>query len=208
MSAFRKGSALRRGRIAAGLGLAVVVGTVVGPRGAVARPEPAAMTGGWKGAWAASMQPPSPGFEPNWSQDGFAAQTVRQVVRVSVGGSRLRTHLSNAYGTAPLRITGATIARAGQAGSVQPGSLRRLTFRGRRSVVVSAAGSVASDAIWLRTRPLERLTITMYFADPTGPATFHSVATATSYRAAGNWLDDIGGGFTDTSHSWYYLEGR
>lgn len=207
MSASTRPQILQRGLIAATVGVAIVVGLSIGPGLAAAQPEPAAVTGGWKGAWSASVQRPSPGFEPNWSLDGFAAQTVRQVVRVSVGGSRLRIHLSNAYGTTPLHVAGATIARAGPGASVQWGSLRPLTFGYFRSVEVPAAGSVVSDAIGLRTSPLERLTITMYFAEPTGPATFHSVATATSYRAAGNELDDTGGAFTDTSHSWYYLEG-
>jgi len=54
------------------------------------------------------MQPPVPGNDtmgPNWS-DGFANQTVRQVIRVSRGGSQVRVRLSNLYGTKPLRVTG------------------------------------------------------------------------------------------------------
>ena len=37
-------------------------------------------------------------------------QTLRQVVHVSLGGSRLRVILSNAFGTSPLAIGGASVA--------------------------------------------------------------------------------------------------
>jgi lysophospholipase L1-like esterase len=40
--------------------------------------------------------------------DGFSNQTVRQVVRVSDGGPSVRIRLSNVYGTALLRVSGAT----------------------------------------------------------------------------------------------------
>lgn len=65
-------------------------------------------------AWTASPQLPAVGFTANWSQEGFWRQTLRQVVRIGAGGGRVRIRLSNAYGTSPLRIAGATVARAGE----------------------------------------------------------------------------------------------
>ncbi|WP_405878258.1 hypothetical protein OG762_06065 [Streptomyces sp. NBC_01136] len=49
-----------------------------------------------------------------------------------------------------------------------------------------------SDAEALSTSPLEKLTVTLYFADHTGPATFHRFTTATTYRAPGRHLTDSG----------------
>lgn len=63
-------------------------------------------------AWTASPQLPAEGFTPNWSQEGFWRQSLRQAVRLTAGGGRVRIRLSNAYGTSPLRIAGATVARA------------------------------------------------------------------------------------------------
>ncbi len=59
----------------------------------------------WSATWASAMQPPVAGRDttgPNWS-DGFSDQTVRQVIRVSTGGSQCRVRLSNLYGTKPLQ---------------------------------------------------------------------------------------------------------
>ncbi|MFJ4854818.1 hypothetical protein [Streptomyces sp. NPDC088730] len=137
----------------------------------------------WQGGWATSPQAPAAPFGPNWSQQGFADQTVRQVVRVSTGGTRARVELSNRYGSTPLRITGATVGRTDNGASVTPGSLRQLSFGGHRSTTVPAGAELTSDALPFRTGALESLTVTLYLAEPTGPATFHLISSSTSYRA-------------------------
>jgi lysophospholipase L1-like esterase len=172
-------------------------------------PAPAGATGlGWTATWAASAQQPSAAtFTPNWSLDGFANHTVRQVVRVSAGGSLARVRLSNVYGSSPLRLSGATIALAGDGASVV-GPVRPLTFRLSRSAVIPTGRELVSDPVLLRVSPLGSLTVSLYFAAPTGPATFHAFASATSYRAAGDQLSARDGtAFTETTDSFYYLAG-
>lgn len=162
----------------------------------------------WTGSWSASAQEPGPGFVPNWSEDGFADQTVRQVIRVSAGGAAARIRLSNVYGSEPLRISSATVARSADGAAVRPGSLRPVTFDGSRQAVVPAGAELASDPAWLWVEPVSTLTVTLHFAEPTGPATFHSQAAATSYRAGGDHSADRGAAaFTERTQSWYYLAG-
>ncbi|MFI6688135.1 SGNH/GDSL hydrolase family protein [Streptomyces sp. NPDC050485] len=168
----------------------------------------AAQPVGWGAAWAASPQLPATGFTPNWSQEGFSHQSVRQVVRVTEGGDRARIRLSNAYGTSPLTITGATIARTGRGADVQPGSTRELTFGGKKSVSIPAHGELRSDAAQLALKPLESVTLTLYFAGTTGPATFHAQGFADTFRAEGDHRADASGrAFTESTQSWYYLSG-
>ncbi len=166
------------------------------------------VTGRWTGAWTTSQIAPSPDIPvPNWS-DGFDNQSLRQVVRVSRGGSALRIRVSNVYGAAPLRLAGASIGRAGAGAAVLPGTMLPVRFGRSPSTVVPAGREVASDAVALRVSPLERLTVTLYFAAPTGPATFHPFALATTYRAGGRHLfDPAPGAFAETSESSYYLSG-
>ncbi|MEE4493395.1 SGNH/GDSL hydrolase family protein [Streptomyces sp. BE230] len=164
--------------------------------------------GAWQGGWAASPQAPTEVFTPNWSTQGFADQTVRQVIRVSTGGTKARIELSNRYGNAPLRITGATVARTDDGASVDEGSVRQLSFGEGHSVTIPAGSDATSDAVPFRTRALESLTVTLYLAEPSGPATFHMMSSATSYRAQGDHrADRDGAAFTETSESWYYLTG-
>ncbi|WP_369198744.1 SGNH/GDSL hydrolase family protein [Streptomyces djakartensis] len=159
----------------------------------------------WRGSWATAQQRLNPNV-PGWARRGFAGQSVRQVVRLSVGGSHVRIRLSNLYGNTTLRLTGATIARAGAGAAVKRGSQRNLAFGGHAWARIPHGGELDSDRLAMRTSALEKVTVTLYFARRTGPATYHSQAMATSYRATGDHrVDPTGRAFTQTSRSWYYL---
>lgn len=162
----------------------------------------------WAAAWTTSTQRPSASFASNWSEEGFADQTVRQVVRVTAGGEAVRVRLSNAYGSGPLTIAGATIAVSAGGATIRQNSLRHLTVDGKRTFTIATGAELASDPVPFRTVPQDKVTITFYAAEPTGAATFHAQALATSYRADGDHRDDAEGtAFTETSTSWYYLSG-
>ena len=117
--------------------------------------SPAATAGAhrWTGTWEADVQPPigETWQGTNWSLDGFAEQSLRQVVRISAGGSALRIHVSNRYGTGPLHLSAATVAKAGTGASVQPDTLRPLTFE--RSRRPSSQPEGTPSAIPRRCRP-------------------------------------------------------
>lgn len=160
----------------------------------------------WRAGWSAPVQRPSGGFEENWAETGFAHQSVRQVVRVTDGGSGARIRLSNRYGAEPLTVDAASLALAGEGAAVRPGTLRPLTFGGAPSVLIPAGGEVVSDLAELPVEPLSSVMVTLYFAGPTGPATFHAQAYATSFRASGDRTADAGAeGFAERTHSWYHL---
>lgn len=102
-------------------------------------------------AWTASPQLPSEGFTPNWSREGFWRQSLRQVVRLTAGGDRLRVRLSHTYGTSPLRIAGATVARTREGAAVEADSVRRLTFEGPpmpRSRRAGSSSVTRSNSPW------------------------------------------------------------
>jgi lysophospholipase L1-like esterase len=156
--------------------------------------------------WTASPQLPSEGFTPNWSREGFWRQSLRQVVRPGAGGDRLRIRLSNAYGTSPVRLAGATVGRARGGAAVQQRSLRRLTFQGAHGAEIPARGQLLSDPAELAVEAREPLAVTLHFEAVTGPATFHAQAFTTSYRGPGDLLTDASGhGFDATTESWYFL---
>ncbi len=121
-------------------------------------------------------------------------------------GSGARIRLSNRYGETPLAVTSASVALAGEGAALRPGTLREVTFGGAASVVIPAGGEVVSDLAELRVDRFASVSVTLYFAGPTGPATFHAQAYADSFRAPGDRTGDVGGeGFAERTHSWYYL---
>ncbi|WP_194899486.1 GDSL-type esterase/lipase family protein [Catenulispora pinisilvae] len=165
---------------------------------------------GWAATWTASPQMPGAGFEPNWSEAGFADQTLRQTVRLSIGGEALRIRLSNRYGTTPLRVAGLSAALPVGVGgaAVKPETVHAVTVGGDSGFVIPAGEDVSSDGVALGTEAFDAVTVTMYLAEPSGPATCHAQSLATTYRGSGDRrADDDGAAFTETSGSWYLLSG-
>ncbi|MGI5330142.1 SGNH/GDSL hydrolase family protein [Actinomadura nitritigenes] len=173
--------------------------------------EAPAASARWTSAWGAAAQAPVAGDEdsgPNWSMQGFADQTVRQVVRVGTGGTRFRVRLSNAFGTKPLRIAGATAGRSAGGAVVWPKTITPVTFSHAATAVIPPGEELVSDPIALSASPLERLAISLRFTGPTGPATFHRFAQTDSFLASGSHLSDVGAdAFKESTSSWYYLTG-
>lgn len=132
-----------------------------------------AQTPGWVGSWGASPVPPAVAAGPFPATPSFDHQTVRQVVRLSVGGDQVRLRLSNEYGAEPLEIGAARVALVDQGGALQPGTERAVTFDGRPSAIASAGAPLLSDPIDLRVDDLAVLSVSLYFPGETGACTCH-----------------------------------
>ena len=122
----------------------------------------------------------------------LAGSTLRQTVRVSAGGRRMRLRFSNAFGGAPLPITQVCVAfpEGGRAGvsAVEAGTARRVTFSGRSSVVVPVGAQFVSDPLDLPLAPATVLAVTVHLADgqASRAVTSHPGSRTTSYLAPGN----------------------
>src|SRR3954454_15620913 len=116
-----------------------------------------ALAQNWVGTWTASPQPPR-GVMPA----SFSNQTVRQIVRVSIGGSKVRIRLSNEFGSKPLLIGAASVGLAGGSSDLVSGSLRPLTFGGSKSIIVPPGAPAISDPVELNVAPLSDLAVNLY----------------------------------------------
>jgi lysophospholipase L1-like esterase len=92
--------------------------------------------------------------------------TVRQVVRVSQGGTRLRLRFSNENGADALAIAAVHVGEAGTDGVVVPGTDHVVTFDGQPSLVLPAGAPVLSDPVDLPTHALEKLYISSHLPGP------------------------------------------
>jgi lysophospholipase L1-like esterase len=138
----------------------------------------------WIGTWGAAPLPPSPALGPFPATPAFNNQTIRQVVRVSAGGQRLRIRFSNEYGTKPLTIGKATIALVDASGAVQPSTERPLTFGGSGSVSIPAAAPFLSDPVDLQVAALSSVSVSVYLPEENPPCTCHATGMATGYVSA------------------------
>ncbi|GAA2441735.1 SGNH/GDSL hydrolase family protein [Streptomyces macrosporus] len=171
----------------------------------------------WVNTWTSMPQltephnmPPAP-----FTRDGLVLDdtTLRQTVRVTVGGDRLRLRFSNAFGGTALPITAVSVAlpAGGKAGTsaIRPGTSRPVTFGGRSSTVVPVGAQVVSDPLRLAVAPGTNLTVTTYLAEgqASNDITSHPGSRTTSHLLRGNHVDaEELPGATPTDH-WYFLSG-
>lgn len=143
---------------------------------------------GWVGSWATSQQIPEP--QNALPIDDMRDMTMRQIVHLSLGGSALRVHLSNAFGSEPLHFTSVHIARPVSTGAPQidPASDRALSFSGMPDVIVPAGAEYVSDPIEYAVAPLSNVTVTFHLDSPPMGETGHPGSRATSYYVHGDFV--------------------
>ena len=137
----------------------------------------------------------------------FKKQTVRMIVRTSIGGRRVRVQLSNAYGNPALTIGAAHIALRQKDAAIVPASDRVLTFAGRASFSIPPGALVVSDPVDLDVPKLTDLAISVYLPEDTGPPTVHPLGLHTTYIAGGDATADATLNPTITTTAYFWLAG-
>ena len=143
----------------------------------------------WVSAWASSQFRPTGDAElPSGT---LRDQTLRQIVRPSVDGNRIRVRFSNVAGTRPLRISGASIARAQSSGSptIDAATSMPLRFDGRAAVIIPAGADYLSDPVDMPAKALETIAISLHY-DGEPEQTSHPGSRATSWHMPGDHLSD------------------
>lgn len=136
----------------------------------------------WIGTWAVAPVQDAHGIS-------FARQTLRQIVHASVGGTSARIHISNAFGTEPLRVEDVHIALQGNGSSIVPGTDRKVRFGGEDAITIAPGAAAVSDSIEFHVPALADVAISFYLPESEGPATYHDYGDQTNYIAPGDQSD-------------------
>jgi lysophospholipase L1-like esterase len=164
----------------------------------------------WVGTWAAAMHAPSEGFGEEFPSQFFKfdKQTVRQIVRTSIGGDQVRVRLANTFGDVPLAIGVARLALRDSGERIDPASDRVLTFSGSPSITIPPGALAVSDPVALSVPALSELAVSIYFPEPTTSTTVHAFAFQTNYFSpAGDFTAEAVMPVETTAQSWVFLTG-
>ena len=203
----RHGSALAAAVTAAAVAFATAIPAMAAP-GAQSSAAAAGGPGTWVTAWGAS---PVVGSDVPGSTcpagTGLTDQTVRNVVFLSAGGSRVRIRLTNAFGTEAMRVGHASVAVQASGARAAAGTLHDLTFGGRQAVTLAAGGAALSDPVPLRVAALSALLVSVYVPGPTGPVTNHPFTAQGNYLGHGDLAGSVSGSAYGDTPCWM-LVGR
>lgn len=138
----------------------------------------------WVGTWSAAPylveaanMPPSPGLTNN---------TLRQIVRVSIGGDTIRLKLSNVNNSTPVTLKAVNIAVSKGNGVIDASTLKPLKFDGSASATMAAGASVMSDPIAFALAPSMQVAITIWYGGTSSNMTGHVGARTNSYILSGD----------------------
>lgn len=134
-------------------------------------------------------------------------QTVRMVVRPTIGGSLLRVQFSNASGGEPMTIGRARIAKSVGQGGIAAGSDRAITFGGQPIVTIQPGAVAISDPVALDVAAFELLAVSIHLPGETAVNTVHPLGLRTTYIARGDRTGDATLPGAQTNRSYFWLTG-
>jgi len=135
----------------------------------------------------------------------LAGHTIRQNVRVTLGGPRLRIRFSNEFGDGPLAIGAARIDRGGVRDTIRIASPTAITFHGLPSVTIPVGGAVVSDVVELSMPPLSDFAISLFLPSVPGGLTGHPGSRTTSFIVDGDHTRDPAFANPATTEHWYVI---
>ena len=137
----------------------------------------------WVGTWATAPQTVVKSFMPY--NNCMTNRSVRQVVKVSIGGDVIRLKLSNIYSMQPVEIRSIYIAHAKDSFSIDAKSAQYFKFGNSYKTVIPAGKQIVSDALKFKLRNLERVAITINYTSAPEVPTVHMGSRTTSYIMKG-----------------------
>ena len=159
----------------------------------------------WVGTWATAPQTVVKSFMPY--NNCMTNRSVRQVVKVSIGGNVIRLKLSNIYSMQPVEIRSIYIAHAKDSSDIDAKTAQYFKFGNSYKTVIPAGKQIVSDALKFKLRNLERVAITINYTSAPEIPTVHMGSRTTSYIMKGvtNAHSNFAKAFRE--NHWYNISG-
>lgn len=156
----------------------------------------------WVGTWATAQQLIEKHNMPPLTLTG---NTLRQIVRVSIGGDTIRLKISNEFSDAATEIKEVQIAVSKGGSVIDTNTIKSLKFDGRTTFLLDSGAMAVSDPIAFDLTPRMDVAITILYGNTSTTLTGHSISCNMSYLMEGNALNSaLMTGRTATDH-WYSI---
>ena len=159
----------------------------------------------WVGTWATAPQTVVRSFMPY--NNCMTNRSVRQVVKVSIGGDVIRLKLSNIYTMQPVEIRSIYIAHAKDSSDIDAKTAQYFKFGNSYKTIIPAGKQIVSNALKFKLRNLERVAITINYTSAPEIPTVHMGSRTTSYIMKGvtNAHSNFAKAFRE--NHWYNISG-
>ncbi|WP_343613906.1 SGNH/GDSL hydrolase family protein [Flavobacterium sp.] len=159
----------------------------------------------WVGSWACAQMLVEPHNMP--PAPGLAENTLRQIIKVSIGGEHIRLRFSNLFSDQPTVLKKVSIANVLEAPAIDKNTQKILSFNGNQEIIIKPGAEVFSDDLNFQLKEGQLLAITIYYGTSSEKTSGHPGSRTTSYILPGDHLsNDVFSGAVKTDH-WYSIMG-
>ena len=180
-------------------------------------------SGDWLSVWATTEEKcnlggPTDSAMPKKALEGT---TIRQIIRVTAGGSQIRLKLSNQYGESDVEVKSMHVAKQSKdalsdgkgygtakvhMSTIDTATDTAVTVNGQSSFVIPKGKVIVTDPIDLAVEGLDNIAVSMFFGSaPKTNITGHRGARATTYQIDGDKVSAESMAAAQTTTAWYFL---
>ncbi|MBQ8622876.1 MAG: SGNH/GDSL hydrolase family protein [Oscillospiraceae bacterium] len=164
---------------------------------------------GWFTTWAAATQSISPTDDAVPTNPKLKENTLRQQIKVSIGGDKIRLTFSNEYGNLPVLIDSIHIAKLVSEGNptIDTSTDTVVTFNsGETTAKIEAGATLTTDEINFSFDALDLLAVTIKFGKYVpSDLTVHRESLCTSWITEGDQVSSETFTTMSFKNCWYFL---
>jgi len=162
-------------------------------------------TENWVGTWSTAQMLVEPNNMP--PEPGLSENTIRQIIRVSIGGKQLRLRFSNIFSDQATVLKSVSVANLATAPGINAETQKIVSFNGNPEITMNPEQEVFSDALKFDLQPGQLLAITIHYGATSQKTSGHPGSRTTSYILKGDQIQNENfDGAVKTDH-WYSIMG-
>lgn len=162
-------------------------------------------TENWVGTWATAQQLVEPHNMP--PEPGLTNNTIRQIIRVSIGGNQLRLRFSNIFSDQPTVLKSVSVANVVEGSIIDGKTQKIISFRGNAGITLNPGADIFSDTFDFPLQAGQLLAITIHYGATSEKTSGHPGSRTTSYILKGHQVNDVNFAEAIKTDHWYNIMG-
>ena len=132
--------------------------------------------------------------------------SIRQIIRISASGDKIRLKISNKSGDNNLEIKKICIADLISKSQIDTKTIKYLKFNGGNSVIITKGEEIYSDTIMYTLKPISDIAISIYFGSVPKNISGHYYSKTFSYIEEGNKIANRIFSEKNIISNWFFIE--
>ena len=150
--------------------------------------------------WATSI------YSLNRYHNNLNNHSIRQIIRISASGDKIRLKISNKLGENNLEIKKVCIADLISNSQIDTNTIKYLRFNGKNSVIIPKGKEIYSDTIMYPLKPISDIVISIYFGSVPKKRSGHYYSRTFSYIEKGYKITNRIFSEKNKISNWFFIE--